>query len=135
MRIDSIRPVTPLTDVKSTDARGPAFPVPQQPTGAPAARPAAVGLLAPSVVLFCNAEPEQRRRSELLVGQDFLKRLEDARRQLIARRLPRRALEALSDDIASAPRPEDAELAEIYDDIALRVAIELARQPDTDHRA
>lgn len=128
MRIDSLRPMGFATarSVKERDGAG--FKGLVSDSGQTPARLSRSTLLAPSLTLIGEEElPQRRRRREVTAGRRLLDDLDVIRRELIVGGLPLTRLRCLEAELASIEAPLDPELAAIYAEIAVRVAVEMAK--------
>lgn len=129
MHIGPLRPVTAPTAPKATaHGEAPAFPrlgsaetaVPVHVTGKT--------LLAPSLTLFLDEEPKQKRRRDATKARRLLDGLDSVRRALVGGNLSNSQLDQLAGELSSAERPIDPDMAALFDEIAVRVAVEVAKR-------
>lgn len=129
MRIDPLRPASPVSTAKPS-ATGEASTFRQLVNPEPAASPRATGthLLSPSLTLLAEEPPSERRRRDAARGKRLIGKLDALRRSLLAGKRVARELAQLASEIAATERPLDADLAAMFDEMAIRVAVELAKR-------
>ncbi len=128
MRIDSLRPVGFATARSAKERDGADFKGLVSDSKQAPARLSAPTLLAPSLTLIGEEElPQRRRRREVTTGRRLLDDLDAVRRELVAGGMPLTRLRCLAAELTSTAVPLDPELSAIYEEIAVRVAVETAK--------
>jgi hypothetical protein len=127
MRIETgiprLRPVSGRTSATSASFTPTAGSTPARATGgaAPAAYVGGLFGVAP------EDDATARRSRGVAQAESMLEDLDALHAGIIAGRIPRARLEAMSTRLAAAETPDDPRLAAITSDIELRLAVELAK--------
>jgi hypothetical protein len=131
MRIEWTPPIRPAARREGkTDATSESFSTALEGEAAPAPAQPPTGLGAVSGLLTVQEVPDEkgRRRRAVLRGDALLDRLDELRLGLLAGVLARHHLDEMAQLAKSARETvDDPRLAELLDDIDLRVAVELAK--------
>lgn len=116
MRLGGSRAAAPL----------PPKPAPTAPTPAPplSSGAASVPML---VTLSATQAPEQRRGRLLYRAGEGVDELTRLHRELVRGAVPVERLRALRDWLKRRPRPDEPELSAFFDEIELRILVELAK--------
>lgn len=114
----------PAADVMKLTAAVGAAAEPAQPMAGALSPNTSVEML---VMLSSVIANDDRLREHRRHAGQALDRLDELRRELLKGNVERETLDALSGWLAEAPAPDDPEMASLFQDIEIRVRVELAK--------